>query len=86
MSQLLHFQRCRTSPLPARSRLIHGKILNMMYSKTAIIMRTESKNLNVSRLIFLLSFPKQLKPRVKSRMNEDVVGAALTGDAQTASE
>ena len=48
-------------------------------------MHTKSQNLNVSRLILQLSLCNILKPGVESRI-EDVVGAALTGDAPTTSK
>ena len=51
--------------------------------KTPSISRTESPNLNVSCLVLQLSMLNPLKPGVE---NEDVVGAAPTGDAPTISE
>ena len=47
------------------------------------IRHTRSQNLNVSRLVLQFPLPSPLKPVVE---NEDVVGAALTGDAPTTSE
>ena len=38
------------------------------YRQTSNTKRTESPNLNISRLILQLSFPNVLKPGVKSRM------------------
>ena len=48
----------------------------------------KSQNLNVSRLVFLLSLQKKKKKieAMCSVENEDVVGAAPTGDAPTTSE
>ena len=43
----------------------------------------EGYSLNVSCLVLQLSLPNPSKPGFK---NEDVVGAAPTGDAQTTSE
>ena len=57
------------------------------YRKTSCICRTKSQNLNVSRIVLQLSLSNPLKPAVELSMNyEDVVGAALTGDAPTTSE
>ena len=56
------------------------------YRKTSSISRTISPNVNVSCLVLQLSLPNSLKPGVKLRTNEDVVGAAPTGDAPTTSE
>ena len=46
---------------------------------------TKSQLLNVSRLVLQFSLPNPLESVVKSS-NEDVIGAALTGDAPTTSE
>ena len=43
-------------------------IANHNYCKISNIRRTESQNLNVSRLILQLSLPNPMKPGVKSRM------------------
>ena len=40
----------------------------MMYRKISNIRRTESPNLDVSRLVVELSSPNPMKPGVKSRM------------------
>ena len=53
------------------------------YRETFNIRDTKSQNVNVSRLVLQLSLPNPLKPEVE---NEDVVGAAPTGDAPTTSE
>ena len=53
------------------------------YRKTSSINRTKSQNLNVSSLVLQLPLLNPLKPGVE---NEDVVGAAPTGDAPTTSE
>ena len=58
---------------------------NSEYLKMSTIRRTEPQNLNDSRLILQLPLPNPLTPGIKSR-NEDVVGAAPTGDAPTTSE
>ena len=52
------------------------------YRKKSNIRRTKSQNLNDSHLVLRLSFPNPLKPGE----DEDVVGAAPTGDAPTTSE
>ena len=41
---------------------------NTVYRKISNIRRTESPNLNVSRLVLQLSLPNPMKPGVKSRM------------------
>ena len=46
---------------------------------------TESQNLNVSHLVLQLSLCSLLKPGVNLK-NEDVVGAAPTGNAPTTSK
>ena len=51
--------------------------------KTSYIRRPQNQNLNDSRLIMQLPLPTPLRPGVE---NEDVVGAAPTGDAPTTSE
>ena len=56
---------------------------NEIYRNVSNIRRTKSQHLNVSRLVLQLSLPNRLKPGVE---NEDVVGAAPTGDAPTISE
>ena len=56
---------------------------NILYRKISNIRRTESQNLNVSSLaaVFAQSFEAMCQVE-----NEDVVGAAPTGDAPTTSE
>ena len=56
-----------------------------MYCKTSNISRTEYQRFNVFRLIMQLFLPNPLKPGVQVE-DEDVVGAAPTGDAPTTSE
>ena len=56
-----------------------------MYHQTSNIGHTKSQNLNFSHLILQLSLHSPFKPGVKVE-NEDVVGAAPTGDAPTTSE
>ena len=56
-----------------------------VYRKISNIRGTKTSNLNDSHLILQLPLPNPLRPGVKSR-NEDVVGAAPTGDAPTTSE
>ena len=57
------------------------------YCKISNIRSTKSQNLNVSRLGLQLSLRSILKPSVENEVeNEDVVGAAPTGDASTTSE
>ena len=46
------------------------------------IRRTKSPNLNVYRLVLQFALPNPMKPGE----NEDVVGAAPTGEAPTTSE
>ena len=55
------------------------------HRQTCNTSRTISQNLNVSRLVLLLSLPNPLKPGVQVE-NEDVFGAAPTGDALTTFE
>ena len=55
------------------------------YRKISNIRRTKSQIFNVPRLGMQLSLRNILKPSVKVE-NEDVVGAAPTGDAPTTSE
>ena len=52
------------------------------YRQFSNIRRTQSQNINVSRLVLQLSLPNPLKPSE----NEHVVGAAPTGDAPSTSE
>ena len=54
------------------------------YFSISNIRRNNFQNLNVSRLVLNLSLSNPLKPREVE--NEDVVGAAPTGDAPTTSE
>ena len=56
---------------------------NLNYRKTSNISHTKPQNLNVSCILVQLSSLNPLKPGVE---NEDVVGAAPTGDAPTTSE
>ena len=56
-----------------------------MYRKISSISRTKFQNLDVSCILLHLSSLNPLKPGVKFE-NEDVVGAAPTGDAPTTSE
>ena len=51
--------------------------------KISNVSRTKSQNLNDSHLVLKSSLPYPLKPGVE---NEDVIGAAPTGDAPTTSE
>ena len=53
------------------------------YLKISNISHNKSPNLNVSRLVLQLPLPYPMKPSVE---NEDVIGAAPTGDAPTTSE
>ena len=55
------------------------------YRKISNIRCTKSPNLNAPRLVLQLSLPIPMKPGVTVE-NEDVVGAAPTGDAPTTSE
>ena len=55
------------------------------YRETSNIRRTKYQNLHVSRLVLHLSLSNLLKPGDWVE-NEDVVGAAPTGDAPTTSE
>ena len=55
------------------------------YRKVSNIRRTKSQNLNDPYLVLKSSLPNPLKPGVEVE-NEDVVGAAPTGDAPTTSE
>ena len=55
------------------------------YCQFSNIRRTQSPNINVSRLVLQLSLPNLLKPWCQVE-NEDVVGAAPRGDAPTTSE
>ena len=54
------------------------------YRQIPNIRHTKSRNLTDSRLVLQLAFPNPLKPGYVE--NEDVVGAAQTGDAPTTSE
>ena len=74
---LLSFILMQSSAAMTQSITITVKSLN--------IRCTKSQTLNVSHLILQLSLPNPMKPGVKSK-NEDVVGAAPTGDAPTTSE
>ena len=58
---------------------------DIIYSQFSNIRRTQSKNIDVSRLVSQLSLPNPFKPGVKFE-NEDVIGVAPTGDAPTTSE
>ena len=60
--------------------------LGKYYRKTSSISRTKSQCLNGSCILAQLSSLIPLKPGVKLRISEDVVGAAPTGDAPTTSE
>ena len=60
-------------------------LLERLYHKTSNIRHIKSPNFNVSRLVLQLSLPNPMKPRCQVE-NEDVVGAAPTGDAPTISE
>ena len=64
----------------------HVTVLWYFYYNRQIsnISRTHSQKLHDSRLVLQLSLANPLKPGVKLR-NEDVVGAAPTGDAPTTS-
>ena len=66
--------------------LPHGRKWSIYpaYRQVSKISHAKSQNLNVSHLILQLSLPNPLKPCVVE--NEDVVGAAPTGDAPTTSE
>ena len=55
------------------------------YRQISNIRYTKFQNWNVSRPVLQLYLPNLLKPGVGVE-NEDVVGAAPTGDAQTTSE
>ena len=57
----------------------------LYYRKISNISRTKFQNLNVSHLVLPLSLHNLLKPGVNVE-NEDVVGAAPTGNAPTTSE
>ena len=57
----------------------------MNYRKVSNIRRTKFQTLNVSRLVWQLILSNPLKARCYVE-NEDVVGAAPTGDAPTTSE
>ena len=58
---------------------------NWTYRQLSNIRRTKSQHIKYSRTVLRLSVPNPLKPDVKSK-NEDVVGAAPTGDAPTTSD
>ena len=64
-------------------QFIHCQIYRNWYRQISNISRTKSQNLNVSRLVLELSLPNPLKPGVN---NEDVVGAAPSGNASATSE
>ena len=57
----------------------------MIYRKFSNIRRTKSQDLNVSRLGLQLSLRNTVEAK-RLAENEDVVGAASTGDAPTTSE
>ena len=59
--------------------------INNTYCKISNISHTKSQNLNDSRLVLQLSLPNPIQARCRVK-NEDVVGAAPTGDAPTTSE
>ena len=60
-------------------------LLYIFYRQVSNIRRTKSRHLKDSPTVLRLSLPNLLKPDVKVE-NEDVVGAAPTGDAPTTSE
>ena len=67
---------------------VFSKILTIFcceYYQISNIRCTIFQDLNVSRLVLQLSLPDSLEPGVEVG-NEDVVGAAPTGDAPTTSE
>ena len=54
-----------------RQLMYHVSLVNSFnrhYRQFSNISRTQSQNINVSRLVLLLSFPNPLKPGVKLRM------------------
>ena len=59
--------------------------ISLIYRKTSSISCTKYQSLNISCILLKLSSLNPLKPGVKDE-NEDVVGAAPTGDAPTTSE
>ena len=61
------------------------ELLDVQFQAMEIVRTAKPSNLNVSRLIMLLSLPSPLKPDAKWT-NEDVVEATPTGDAPTTSE
>ena len=64
--------------------MIASDVVFQRWRQTSNIRRTKSKNWNVSRHDLQLPLPNPLKPGWVE--NEDVVGAAPTGDAPTTSE
>ena len=60
------------------------QVVTWFYRQTSYIRHTKFQNLNVSRLVLQVSLLNPLKLGVKVE-NEDVVGAAPTGDAPTTS-
>ena len=60
--------------------------LSYNYRKTSSLSHTKSQNLNVSCLLLQWSLPNQSIEARYQVENEDVVGAAPTGDAPTTSE
>ena len=65
---------------------LSSTMLDFNYCQISKISGTKSQNLNVSHLGLQLSLRNILKPGVKMNENENIVGAAPTGDAPTASE
>ena len=61
------------------------KVRNVKYCQVSNIRRTKPQHLKDSRTVLRLSLLNPLKPDVEVE-NEDVVGAAPTGDAPTTSE
>ena len=66
-----------TSCLLSATKLVYKQHYRQCFN----ISRTQSPNINVSRLVLQLSLPNTLKAREVE--NEDVVGAVPTGDAPT---
>ena len=60
-------------------------LIKLTYRQVSNIRRTKSQPLKDACTVLRLSLPNPLKPDVKSG-NEDVAGAAPTGDAPTTSE
>ena len=61
------------------------QVIGFDYRQVSNIRRTKSQHLNVSHTVLRLSLENPLKPDIEVE-NEDVVGAAPTGDAPTTSE